>query len=286
MDIYSISLVKLGDGNNLVGYYMYHGGTNQLGKLSTFQESKATGYPNDYSILSYDFQTALSEYGEVREQYRLLNLLHLFIQDFGDSLAPMIRVEADNTVKREDITSLRYAMRTDGKSGYVFVNHYQRLTTLEDIRNVVIDTGSVKFPPIDVCGDISFFMPFHMDLSGTVLSYATVQPLCRQGDTYFFAQIPGIAAEYQFSNGEKFTPEAGTESVFRVDGKAIVTLTWDQARYLRKLDGVIYIGEECDLYKSNERICSVEDGDFHYWYWNGESFNSKSIEQRLHRASC
>lgn len=136
MDIYAISLVKLGDGNNLIGYYMYHGGTNQLGKLSTFQESKATGYPNDLPILSYDFQTALSEYGEARGQYGLLNLLHLFVQDFDQTLAPMTRVEAEHTVKREDTASLRYAMRTDGNSGFVFVNHYQRLSPLEDIRGL------------------------------------------------------------------------------------------------------------------------------------------------------
>lgn len=36
MDIYALSLVKLGCGNNLIGYYMCHGGTNKLGKLSTF----------------------------------------------------------------------------------------------------------------------------------------------------------------------------------------------------------------------------------------------------------
>lgn len=279
MDIYAVSLVKLGDGNNLLGYYVYHGGTNQIGRLSTFQESKATGYPNDYPILSYDYQTALSEYGEVGEQYRLLNLLHLFVQDFEESFAPMIRVEAEHAVKREDTASLRYAMRTDGKRGFVFVNHYQRISKLEDIRNVVIDTGVVTFPSIDVCGDVSFFMPFNMELSGNVLTYATAQPLCRQGDTYFFVQIPGIAAEYQFGDGQKFTPEAGTDSIFRVKDAAIVTLTWDQARYLRRLDGALYLGEGCDLYMTNGQLRSVADGAFQYKYWNGASFELNEIDR-------
>lgn len=44
MDTYTLSLVKLGDGNNLIGYYMYHGGTNKIGKLSTLNESGETGY--------------------------------------------------------------------------------------------------------------------------------------------------------------------------------------------------------------------------------------------------
>src|SRR5690606_11145234 len=128
-----------------------------------------------------DFQAPLSEYGEVREHYRLLNLLHLFIQDYGEILAPMVRVEAEHTVKRDDTTSLRYVMRTDGKSGFVFVNHYQRRATLADFHGVIIDTGTVTFPAIDVCGDISFFLPFHMDLSGQQLKYATAQPLCKHG---------------------------------------------------------------------------------------------------------
>ena len=80
MDAYALSLVKLGCGNNLVGYYMYHGGTNKIGKLSTLHESKATGYPNDYAILNYDFQTCIGEYGQIRDQYKLLNLIHLFFQ--------------------------------------------------------------------------------------------------------------------------------------------------------------------------------------------------------------
>jgi len=279
MDIYAISLVKLGDGNNLVGYYMYHGGTNKIGKRSTFQESKATGYPNDYPILSYDFQTALSEYGEVREQYRLLNLLHLFVQDFGEALAPLVRVEAEHPVKRDDSSSLRYVMRTDGKRGFVFINHYQRLTRLEDIRDVVIDTGTVTFPSIDVCGDVSFFMPFNMDLSGNVLEYATAQPLCKQGDTYFFTQIPGITAEYRFNDGQRFTAEPGIEALFKINDIVVVTLTWEQSIYVRKLDGEVYVGNGCDLYKANDTIYSAIDGEYHYWFWNGESFERRSIQQ-------
>ncbi len=283
MDIYAISLVKLGDGNNLIGYYMYHGGTNKLGKLSTLQESRATGYPNDYPILSYDFQAPLSEYGEVREHYRLLNLLHLFVHDFGDRLAPMVRVEAEHTVKRDDTTSLRYVMRTDGKSGFVFINHYQRHASLADLHGVVINTGYVIFPPIDVCGEISFFLPFRMDLSGVLLEYATAQPLCQAGDIYFFVQIPGIPAEYRLAGGETLRAEPGLDSILEAQGIRIVTLTWDQARYLRRLDGELYVGDGCDLYRSGDTIFSVQDGEHGYWYWNG---NSCRFERRVIHQPC
>ena len=272
MDIYAVSLVKLGDGNNLPGYYMYHGGTNKLGRLSTFQESRATGYPNDYAILSYDFQGALSEYGEVREQYRLLNMLHLFLADFQESFAPLTAVDAVCQPKQDDTTSLRYGMRTDGERGFVFINHYQRLTRLEDVKDVVIDTGSVVFPSMDVCGDVSFFVPFQMEMGNVRLKCALAQPLCKQGNVYFFAEIPGIPAQYELEDGQNFTVKAGLSSGFCVDGTKVVTLTWEQAKYLRRLDGELYLGEGCDLYLKDGAVLAVEDGVFDGWHFNGTEF--------------
>ena len=263
MDIYAVSLVKLGDGNNLVGYYMYHGGTNKIGELSTFNETKATGYPNDYPILSYDFQAPLSEYGEVREQYGLLNMLHMFVNDFGEEFAPMIAVDSGNTVAADDTNSLRDGMRTNGKSGFVFVNHYQRLTELADIENTVISAGNVEFPPIDVKGEVSFFMPFNMKMGDSVLEYATAQPLCKCGETYFFAEIPNIKAEYKFSKGSA----------------NIVTVPFENAKYMRKLNGTVYIGGGCNLYEENGQIHSVEDGEYICQKWNGSEFETLKIGQ-------
>ena len=263
MDIYAVSLVKIGDGNNLVGYYMYHGGTNKIGELSTFNETKATGYPNDYPILSYDFQAPLSEYGEVREQYGLLNMLHMFVNDFGEEFAPMIAVDSANSVEADDTNSLRYGMRTNGKSGFVFVNHYQRLTELADIENAVISAGNVEFPPIDVKGEVSFFMPFNMKMGDSVLEYATAQPLCKCGDTYFFAEIPNIKAEYKFSKGSA----------------NIVTVPFENAKYMRKLNGTVYIGGGCNLYEENGQIHSVEDGEYICQKWNGSEFETLKIGQ-------
>lgn len=263
MDIYAVSLVKLGDGNNLVGYYMYHGGTNKIGELSTFNETKATGYPNDYPILSYDFQAPLSEYGEVREQYGLLNMLHMFVNDFGKEFAPMIAVDSANSVAADDTNSLRYGMRTNGKSGFVFVNHYQRLTELADIENAVISAGNVEFTPIDVKGEVSFFMPFNMKMGDSVLEYATAQPLCKCDDTYFFAEIPNIKAEYKFSKGSA----------------NIVTVPFENAKYMRKLNGTVYIGGGCNLYEENGQIHSVEDGEYICQKWNGSEFETLKIGQ-------
>ena len=65
-DVTALAYVKIGSGANLMGYYMYHGGSNLIGNASTFQESKATKYPNDYPIISYDFFSPIGEWGQLQ----------------------------------------------------------------------------------------------------------------------------------------------------------------------------------------------------------------------------
>ncbi|MBQ7371370.1 MAG: beta-galactosidase [Blautia sp.] len=294
MDAYALSLIKLGSGNNLVGYYMYHGGTNKIGTFTTLQESRATGYPNDYAILNYDFHTCLSQYGEVREQYRLLNLLNLFVRDFGETLAKMEYVPSEKTVSVEDLESLRYCMRTDGESGFVFINHYQRLAKLEDVQDVVIDTGKVSFPPIRVRRELSFFFPFQLKIGEEVLEYATAQPLCKCGNTYFFVAIPGVEPRYKFEGKAERsavrTAAAGKEfgdGFHRIqEGTVtIVTLPFETARYLRRLDGQICLGDHCDLYLENDQIQSVQGGRFTYYVWENEGFVRKTAGENKETAT-
>ncbi len=283
-DAYVLSLMKLGDGNNLVGYYMYHGGTNKIGKLSTLQESKATGYPNDLPVLNYDFHTALTQYGEAREQYGMLNMLHLFVADFGDVFAPMENVMSVEEPVASDFESLRYCMRTNGESGFVFVNNYQRLWKLADHEDVVIDTGKVVFPAFAVKGEVSFFFPFNMDVAGKCLEYATAQPLCKVDDTYFFVAVDGIVPEYKFAGKDAVLATVGKDSVVRVDGVKIVTLTIEEARFLRKLSGKVYLGEHCDLYEADGVVKAIWDGDFTYYVWNGESFDAVTVVKEFYPA--
>ena len=74
-DIAAVALSKLGSGVNLLGFYMYTGGTNPEGKLTTLQESRATGYLNDLPVKSYDFRAAVREFGQVSSTLRELKLL-------------------------------------------------------------------------------------------------------------------------------------------------------------------------------------------------------------------
>ena len=88
-DIAAVVPVMLGSGVNLYGTYMFQGGENPDGQLTTLQESQATGYPNDLPIKSYDFQGPLGEFGQERASLRKLKVFDYFLNDFGADLAPM-----------------------------------------------------------------------------------------------------------------------------------------------------------------------------------------------------
>ena len=64
-DIVNIALTKLGSGANLLGYYMFHGGSHRIGRFGSLEEQGALRYPK----ISYDFQAAIREFGQINESY-------------------------------------------------------------------------------------------------------------------------------------------------------------------------------------------------------------------------
>ncbi len=202
-DVGAMSVTKLASGAALLGYYMYHGGSNPKGRLSTLQESRATGYANDLPEINYDFHAPIGQYGTISESYGEIRLLALFLEDFGADLAALPSVIEPEGVKPWDFHTLRRACRHDGGHGYVFFNNYQRRKKMDNHRNVVLkghtEEGDVCFPATDIPdGDYGFF-PYNMRLGDAVLETALATPLCRLagngetedgrtagGDTYVF----------------------------------------------------------------------------------------------------
>ncbi|MDO5424072.1 MAG: beta-galactosidase [Eubacteriales bacterium] len=183
-DIGAMSLTKLGSGVNLLGYYMYHGGTNPEGKLTTLQESRATGYPNDLPVFSYDFSAPIREYGQMSETLKEIKLLAMFTRDFGSELCKMETVPDETEAQRpEDFERLRIAVRRNGKQGYLFVNNYQRRHVmkehLQEKLEVKLDGETISYPPVDIRNGDFFFVPFHMPIGDGVLKSALAAPLCR-----------------------------------------------------------------------------------------------------------
>lgn len=231
-DVEAVALCQLGSGSSLMGYYMYHGGQNPEGKLTTLQESQATGYPNDLPVKDYDFNAPLGEYGQVNPQYHWLRRLHLFLHDFGGELAEMPTALPDlRPTNQTDLATLRWAVRSDGHRGFVFVNNYQRLQPMPPKKNVQfklnLPDGEFIFPekPITIPADSLFFWPFNLDLGGIQLIYATAQPICRiddgGGQTIFFVEIPGLLAEFAFGTNA-VSVKAPSGKLRKSGGKVLV----------------------------------------------------------------
>lgn len=211
MDIYSMSLVRVGSGSNLPGYYMYHGGTNPVGKLSTLNETQVSLLTNhnDLPVKTYDFQAPLGEFGQINPHYHMLRLLHQFLQDFGSDLFQMpasfpTAMQAD--FKTDSL--LRWSVRSNGESGFVFVNNYQRLKELQKkskVRFTIgLSDGTFVFPdkPLTVQPGTSFILPFNMNLGGINMVYSTAQPVARlagkEEEVYVFTRINGINPDFVF----------------------------------------------------------------------------------------
>jgi hypothetical protein len=241
-DVEAVALTQLGGGSSLMGYYMYHGGQNPEGKISTLQESQATGYPNDLPVKTYDFNAPIGEYGQINPQYYWLRRLHLFLHGFGAPLAQMPTTLPDlRPTNKTDFATLRWAVRSDGNSGYVFVNNYQRLQPLPAKENVQfkLNLSGHKFvfplEPVTIPADEFFFWPFNLDLGGAKLIYATAQPICKTDDdgaaTYFFAQTPGIKTEFDFdpqtlasSRSDFENVKAGRKTAIKIETKSGATI--------------------------------------------------------------
>ncbi|MGA1981379.1 MAG: beta-galactosidase [Acidobacteriaceae bacterium] len=235
-DIAAMMPVMLGSGVNLYGTYVFHGGENPDGKLTTLQESLATHYANDLPQKTYDFEAPIGEFGDERESLLKLKTWNYFLNDFGPILAPM-QPHAPNVLpaNARDLTVPRVASRTSGSSGFLFVNNHVRdysMPARENFQVTIKLPGdkSVTLPskPITLPADAYFVWPFNMDLSGLHLRYATAQPLAILGTKaapiyVFFAEgnmpvdfvvddVPGLRFNL------KSDPEASWNQVERHDG--------------------------------------------------------------------
>ena len=210
-DAYSMALVKLGSGSNLLGYYMYHGGTNPEGKtyLNENQRTKGTNY-NDMPVKNYDFQAPLGEFGQKNTHYYMLRPLHLFMQNWGETLAEMeASFPAPQDIKKGDDSHLRWAVRSKGNSGYIFINNYERLQNLSVKKNVVLKACGVILPKLSIPAGCMAIFPVNVD----GIKYATAQLVAKRDGKIYLMQIPGIPTTICMQNGKvmKNVKVRGTE---------------------------------------------------------------------------
>jgi beta-galactosidase len=233
-DIAAQTLTGIGSGINLYGYYMFHGGENPQGKLTTLQESSASGYPNDLPELDYDFQAPIGAFGQLRASYRKTRLLHLFLNAYGSDLATMPAfAPSRHTRDPADTSTPRVAVRSDGSSGFVFVNNYVRQLNLPARPNFQLDitlpTGKLAVPsnPINIPANSYFAWPFNLMLGRARLQYSTAQLLTRldtpQGKLVVFFALPSIAPEFCFDAGTVQSISAPTATSGHLNGSLVVS---------------------------------------------------------------
>ncbi len=274
-----MSMVKLGSGVNLLGYYMYHGGSNPDGKLTTLQESRSTGYPNDVPVISYDFNAPLKEYGQFTDTYRQIRRLSLFTHDFEEELCRTVYTKQPrNPEKPTDLEHLRTSVRccedTENEAGekkpvtrgFLFVNNYQRRYKMADHKAVELKAFGADgkllatYPERDILDGDAFFYPFNMKIGKALLRTAAATPLCilhgagyeGKGDAYVFYTGKGIKPSYEIEG------DLGNDR--------ILTLSEEASLHASKLekDGREYLViSEGDL---------VQDEKGHYQiYWNSNA---------------
>lgn len=230
-DTAAMELVKLGSGVTMYGFYMFHGGTNPDGKLTTLQESQATGYLNDLPVKNYDFQAPLGEYGQMRPSFGAVKIFDLFLQDFGSSLAPMAPYLPNQMPEsRFDIATPRVAARIEGEHGYIFINNYQRLYPLPERKNLQVQlklagrTLEVPRHPVDIPSGAYTIWPVNLPIEDSLLEYSTAQFLSKLDDanTYVFFAWPGISPEFAFAPSQNSSIEAAHARVVKEGGRVYV----------------------------------------------------------------
>lgn len=180
-DIAAVAHTKIGNGSGWQGYYMFAGGTNPAPGL---QETHATGYPNDLPEFDYDFHAPIGSAGQLAPSHTALRRQHAFLAAFGEQLAPMPSTLPDRRpVDVDDVDTLRWAVRSDGASGWLFLTWQQPHVPLPSATGVqfevTLDAGPVRFPsaPIDVPPGTIAHWPIGLEVGGVRIDWATASTL-------------------------------------------------------------------------------------------------------------
>jgi beta-galactosidase len=211
LDVAAVAHNKIGNGSAWQGYYMFAGGMNPADGL---QESQATGYPNDLPRFDYDFHAPIGASGRLAPSFAALRKQHAFLAAFGDRLAEMPSTLPEVLPTGiDDTDTLRWALRSDGSAGFLFITWHQPHIPLDTYRGaqfeVMLDGGRVTFPevPVDVPAGTIAHWPINLEVGGVTLEWATASPLtvleAAPGavPTLVLAAEAGVPVELRFARG-------------------------------------------------------------------------------------
>ena len=301
--------LRLGCGANLMGYYMYTGGTNPVGKISTYQSSGPR--------VSYDYQAPIREFGTLGTVMQETKKYNYFMNDFGTALAPAV---AYLPTSNQDRDNLQWAVRLNESTGYLFCSNYLYKHTRKDYKNVQfsikLKDETIRIPrkKVTVKGGTYFLWPFNQQFSEVLLKYSTTQPVCslKEGntDTYFFFEDDFIPGEYliedkgirnvEVKNGtsrkeknayfiDRLTPgkECSIE-ITKENGSKVrfVTLTEEESDHIWKgtLKGKEFVAiTNSSLIYDNNKITLINDlPSADIWIYKDGNFKQQTFQTTAH----
>ncbi len=301
--------LRLGCGANLMGYYMYTGGTNPVGKISTYQSSGPR--------VSYDYQAPIREFGTLGTVMQETKKYNYFMNDFGTALAPAV---AYLPTSNQDRDNLQWAVRLNESTGYLFCSNYLYKHTRKDYKNVQfsikLKDETIRIPrkKVTVKGGTYFLWPFNQQFSEVLLKYSTTQPVCslKEGntDTYFFFEDDFIPGEYliedkgirnvEMKNGtsrkeknayfiDRLTPgkECSIE-ITKENGSKVrfVTLTEEESDHIWKgtLKGKEFVAiTNSSLIYDNNKITLINDlPSADIWIYKDGNFKQQTFQTTAH----
>jgi len=239
-DIRASVITRIGIGSNMPGYYMYHGGTNPWSPKGTLAECRNSNYTNanDLPRRTYDFQAPLGEMGIPNLWYHHLRLINQFLHDWGAELSEMKFRLGDSEV--------RSAIRENGKSGFVFVNNYERMRPL--------GSNKLNFEDqvITVPEGSSFFFPFGLAYKSLHIEWATAQPFCMTEKAIYFAAVKGIEAKLCI-DGKVISPQL--DKPYKMNGNTILVMSPEKSLTAYKVKDKVLFCKDIVYEDGNKVMC-------------------------------
>ncbi|WP_151995815.1 beta-galactosidase [Buttiauxella massiliensis] len=205
----AMSNIKIAGGCNLLGYYVFHGGSNPTGKLTPYLNETVT------PKISYDYQAAIGEFGQVRESYKRLKRLHYFLNTYSEEFCSMKTFLPENSqsINPDDLETIRFAVRAKEDRGFLFINNFQ--DHIENINkdnfdiNIDLRDGQLALKGLSLKKEENCILPFNFKMGSTTLRYATCQLIThifQNGvNKYLFFTPDGMPGEYYFKRESIFT---------------------------------------------------------------------------------
>ncbi len=223
-EILPLAICKLGSGSNLIGYYMYHGGSNPYNdkhSMAECQASSVTNY-NDMPHISYDFQSPLGEMGQLNETaFHESRFLHQFLSDWGEELSMYSIDSLSEHYSRRGCFELR--------------NHYVRMLNEKGVSSIT---------------------PKGMEWEGMTFTSQSVQPFAKTNEGIYFITIAGKKPKLNI-NGKTFSLK--TDRKFSINGKNIILLSPEKAKTAFVIDGKMHYSHKGGVIYKGDSGCLIEE---------------------------